>query len=113
MRNQATRIRREFKRTTVARRSLSWHRSHSLALLGGLLLLAASAAGSTAPAELPPLRLGPKPADSAIEPGAYTLRLTIWDAAGNMDEEKSITSTAYKKQRADLLCRPELFTLQS
>jgi len=44
-----------------------WQGSPQLAVLGGLLFLAAVMAGPAAPAELPPLRLGSKPADAAIE----------------------------------------------
>lgn len=52
-------------------RSLSGRGGFSVALLCGVLLLAAAAARAAAPAELPPLRLGPKPADGAVERRAH------------------------------------------
>jgi hypothetical protein len=57
----------EFRGTTVARCSSSGFGAPRLALLGSLLLLAASAVAAEAPAELPPIQLVPKPADAAVE----------------------------------------------
>jgi hypothetical protein len=54
-------------RNRVAHRGSTWRESFQLALLGALLLLAAGGSRAAAPAELPPLRLGPKPADMAVE----------------------------------------------
>ena len=56
-----------FRRNTATHRSPFWYECSRLALLGGLLLLAANAAGAAAPAELPAVRLGPKPADVVVE----------------------------------------------
>lgn len=47
--------------------TLAIYGGHGFALLGSLLLLAASAAEAAEPAKLPPFRLGPKPADVTVE----------------------------------------------
>ena len=61
-----------FRRTAVEHRSLSGRGGFWIALLCGVSLLAGAAArAGTAPAELPPLRLGPKPADGAVERRAH------------------------------------------
>jgi len=60
-----------FRRTAVEHRSLSGRGGFWIALLCGVLLMAGATAGASAPTELPPLRLGPKPADGAVERRAH------------------------------------------
>ncbi len=105
VRNQRVRDRREFRRTTVAPGSPSWSGGSRLALLGGLLLLAASLARAAAPTELPPVRLVPKPPDGAVEKRPRP-QPTVPDAAKEIAFNETAPEPAFtesEKERGYLL----------
>ncbi len=77
----------------------------SIASLCGVLLLAGAAAGAAAPAELPPLGLGPKPADGVVERRAHP-QPTVPESAKEVPFDETApepTLTGPEKERGYLL----------
>lgn len=89
----------------MAHRSAFWRGDPRPAFLCGILLLAAGAAGAAVPAELPPLRLGPKPAEGAVERRSR-LQPTVPDGAKEIPFDENAPEpvlTEPEKQRGYLL----------